>query len=432
MMASASFVASSLRNQSHSLAPSLSVTPLAFSAPVSLSPIRFPSSSVNFRRPRSRLSTPCASADSSANSSADSSADSPKPTPFYLSRRSLITAAGVALFFPSSILAEPFVELPLSDAPAPASATTPASKRVSWGYVGEAGPEHWQDLSTDYSACGNASSQSPIALSYRSSLAPSSVASRPSIEMKVGRFVARCKAVTPGALNRSIVYDTYNPPPPPIVGDAPPVDLYRPSVAPAILTVPNAGTFRLASFHLHAPSSEHTVNDSRGLLEVHFVFQRVPGSGPMEKADLSAGEGQAGKENVQSSPSPSIAVVGVLFGRAEESCPFLKSIIDVATPVGSDFVDISEFPSAGRLVDLDVSQVIPPFDKTDLYSYTGSLTTPPGTQGVSWFVVGKRSNVSEDDALVLANAQGGANVRPLQDLGVRTVVRFPEIQVDGT
>ena len=36
------------------------------------------------------------------------------------------------------------------------------AEETGWGYIGEKGPEHWGEMSTDYALCADGSAQSPI------------------------------------------------------------------------------------------------------------------------------------------------------------------------------------------------------------------------------------------------------------------------------
>jgi hypothetical protein len=240
------------------------------------------------------------------------------------------------------------------------------------------------------------------------------------------------------------MYDVYVPRPPPLVGDAPPVDSYRPPTNPATLTFADGTEYALVGFHFHAPRSEHTIDGRPGALELHFVFQQrrrmapaKPNAGPIDSTATSSASADGRSDDagtrpeLQQQPAPAqaaprlemgAAVVAVLFDEGPESAPWLRTVLDVAMPPESS---IAQFPEGGKLIDLDLSEILPGMDSTDVYQYMGSLTTPPGTEGVRWIVLAKRSVASAEDVALLETAQGGPNVRPLQPLGDRRVWRSP-------
>ena len=54
------------------------------------------------------------------------------------------------------------------------------------------------------------------------------------------------------------------------------------------------------------------------------------------------------------------------------------------------------------------------------YAYTGSLTTPPYTEGVKWHVMSEIAQVSEEQVTQLAALTGAeTNNRPIQPLNDR-------------
>lgn len=158
-------------------------------------------------------------------------------------------------------------------------------------------------------------------------------------------------------------------------------------------------TLYLRQFHFHTPS-EHTIDGQRFPLEVHFVYFR------------------------EGSPSPS-AVLGVLFPAAppgDPGHPALKSIWDHLHPhpsLGSDRRS-EHFHVEGRLNMHDLLRAT----EAVYYTYPGSLTTPPCTEGVQWYVLRSTVGVSEEQS---RESLGGVeNFRETMPLNGRTVLAFSQ------
>ena len=140
--------------------------------------------------------------------------------------------------------------------------------------------------------------------------------------------------------------------------------------------------YLLVNVHAHTPA-EHTVNGERFPLELHLVHKNESGE---------------------------LAVVGVLF-RLGEPNPALQALLDAAPPPG----DLADPASP-----LDPSAYLPA--RTSHYRYTGSLTTPPCTEGVQWLVMTEVAEASEEQLQRITALTGDtANNRPTQPLGDRTI-----------
>lgn len=145
-------------------------------------------------------------------------------------------------------------------------------------------------------------------------------------------------------------------------------------------------TFTAQSFHFHTPS-EHTVDGEAAAMEMHIVHK--------------AGDG-------------STAVVGVLFKIGKEN-ECLKTLpLDPQAPqagCGRDFgkIDLGCFED----------QLSGPW-----WSYNGSLTTPPCTEGVAWSVMAKRATVSMQQLKGFESAHRG-NARPVQSNGATVTLNRP-------
>ncbi len=140
--------------------------------------------------------------------------------------------------------------------------------------------------------------------------------------------------------------------------------------------------YNLLQFHFHT-GSEHTINGTRYAMEAHLVHQ-------------NAMTGQ-------------LAVIGVMFEEGAENA-FLKNF--------SDNLPVSEgdhYSSAGLV---NVGNLIP--SSGGYYTYSGSLTTPPCSEIVTWIVM-KRPVEASAEQLSNFHTIMGDNYRPLQDLNGRTV-----------
>ena len=141
-------------------------------------------------------------------------------------------------------------------------------------------------------------------------------------------------------------------------------------------------TFQLAEAHTHNPS-EHTIDGRSFALEMHLVHKRESGE---------------------------IAVVGILY-RLGEPNPAIQAIIDAA-PKHDETIN----PTSP----MKPSDFLPA--TSGYYAYTGSLTTPPYTEGVKWHLMSEISQISEQQVTQLAALTGvGANNRPIQPLNGRQI-----------
>ena len=116
-------------------------------------------------------------------------------------------------------------------------------------------------------------------------------------------------------------------------------------------------TYELQQFHIHTPS-EHAVAGKLSGLELHLVHKNAYGD---------------------------LAVVGVLFDTSLPPNRLIGSII-AAAPM-EEGVNVVE----GRTI--DATQLLP-WKKT-YFAYSGSLTTPPCTEGVRWSVLDTKLGISQ-------------------------------------
>lgn len=153
--------------------------------------------------------------------------------------------------------------------------------------------------------------------------------------------------------------------------------------------------YPLVQLHFHTPS-EHLVIKGQypaGHLydgELHFVHQREDGK---------------------------LAVLGIFLDGSEGSTaenPILKKIIE-NTPKEHD-----TYNTAGSGVPLDPSKLIPA-EHAHVFTYAGSLTTPPCSEGVSWYVMSEPLKVAPSQIQELGRFFTLKNSRIVQNTNARTV-----------
>jgi carbonic anhydrase len=142
-------------------------------------------------------------------------------------------------------------------------------------------------------------------------------------------------------------------------------------------------TYALVQFHFHAPS-EHTIDGERFPMEMHFVHQAEDGA---------------------------LAVVGVLIEEGAEN-----------SSIAPLWAQLVEAPGTQATIKIPPQFADDVFsgDSTGVYHYRGSLTTPPCSEGVSWYVRRTPTQLSNDQIAAFTAAYDHNN-RPVQAQGDRTV-----------
>ncbi|QSX33600.1 carbonic anhydrase family protein [Shewanella avicenniae] len=146
------------------------------------------------------------------------------------------------------------------------------------------------------------------------------------------------------------------------------------------LTV-DGDVFELKQFHFHTPS-ENLIEGKQYPLEAHFVNQDKQGN---------------------------LAVVAVMFDAGADN-PALAALA-AAIPSGKG---TKALPKS-----FDVKEMLPSTEH--YYRFNGSLTTPPCTEGVRWFVMQDAKALSAEQQKVLTDTMGHNN-RPVQAPHARVVL----------
>ena len=150
------------------------------------------------------------------------------------------------------------------------------------------------------------------------------------------------------------------------------------------LAIPEKGwRFELQQGHFHSPS-EHTVNGEHYPMEIHLVH--------------TDGEGQ-------------LVVVGVMVVEGEEDEMLNKIWSFMPEQVG----ETRESP-----ISVFEAGVLPP--TREYFSYDGSLTTPPCSEGVSWIVLREPLTASMEQVDRFKQRVGEATNRPVQKKYARTIL----------
>jgi len=141
--------------------------------------------------------------------------------------------------------------------------------------------------------------------------------------------------------------------------------------------------YELEQFHFHTPS-EHRIAGKAFPFEIHLVHRAADGK---------------------------VAVVGILGEEGAAANPALQPVV-AALPVAS-----CEHRAQGAR--FDASTLLPA--KRDYATYSGSLTTPGCTEGLTWLVL--YDPISASSAQREKLGPFGVNARPVQPRNGRAVVR---------
>ncbi|WP_019673261.1 carbonic anhydrase [Psychrobacter lutiphocae] len=159
--------------------------------------------------------------------------------------------------------------------------------------------------------------------------------------------------------------------------------VYTPTKSNNITTI-NGETYTLQQFHYHTPS-EHQFSGTYYPGELHFVHANADGD---------------------------LAVVGVMLNpsAATDQLTSLVTSSEAASRTGKEAL----------AENININALIPA--NSAFYHYDGSLTTPPCSEKVDWYVVDTPLSVSEKDLGVLKVLYPNNN-RPVQPLGHRKIVQ---------
>jgi carbonic anhydrase len=234
-----------------------------------------------------------------------------------------------------------------------------AAEPPHWDYGAEHGPAAWGTLAEQYAACGTGQVQSPVDIvgaMPAASLPALAAAYRPAA-LRIIHHAHKADVVNTG---HSIQVNYTD-------GDT--------------LTV-GADKYALVQYHFHGPSEHHVAGDSFPM-EMHLVHK---------------------------SADDRLAVVGVLIREGRANAAFDPVWSHLPATKGAEVVHDS--------VMVDVDDLLPKARTS--YRYDGSLTTPPCSEGVKWFVLTTPIELSAAQIAAFRAVLVGNN-RPVQPLNGRVI-----------
>ena len=247
-------------------------------------------------------------------------------------------------------------------------------------------PMNWGHISPKYETCAHGREQSPI--NIRKPVGPAPY-------QKNGDNVH----VRPELPDLQIAYEPFVPSKVIHNGHAPMVP-YPPSLNASL--VYDGDSYLYKQFHIHSPG-EHAIDGTRSAMSLHLVHE-----------SKHAHEGMNNR----------FALIAVGFEIAKAGEPFLDGFFNrlPAPPQpGSTeptFIALNDIKLslASAIFDAPEGQNWAKVSSTDFYTYHGSLSTPPCTEDVKYFIMKQPLRVTSDQISKLrAILPNGENARPLMN-----------------
>ncbi len=231
---------------------------------------------------------------------------------------------------------------------------------VHWGYEANDGPDAWGSMDPAWLLCADGREQSPIDLANATKFE----LRRVEIDTPSGQEVE--------VLNQEGVIGALD------NGHTIQIN----SKTGETMTVGDK-TYALVQFHFHAPS-EHTVGGEHYPMEMHLVHQAEDGA---------------------------LAVAGVFVEEGAENPGIAPLWAQLPEGRGTE---------ATVRVPAEFADRIFSGDATGVYQYSGSLTTPPCSEGVQWYIRRTPTQFSKDQ-IATFTAVYDHNNRPVQALNERSL-----------
>ena len=233
----------------------------------------------------------------------------------------------------------------------------PSQASPDFSYGGYENPTNWNELSPSWAVCESGTKQSPI-------------------DIKSSSLVGALTSI----LTENIQFNYQSLTNFPVQNNGHTIQVNYPYPSGNSTITIGGKTYTLKQFHLHT-HSEHLIDGEAAALELHLVHQNDQGE---------------------------LAVVGVMIENGSENSA-LKTVFD----------NMPEETGTNTAIGTINASSFLPSDRS-YYSYEGSLTTPPCSEGVKWFVLKKPIQASQAQIDAFTNIFQ-VNARPVQDLNGRIV-----------
>lgn len=226
-----------------------------------------------------------------------------------------------------------------------------------WGYSAPSGPAQWGNLPGS-TACSMGADQSPIAIESGEVAGLRNAFSDNSLPLITPQWSDSSMTIVNNGHTLQVVY------------------------APGSTIDFEDTQYELKQFHFHSPS-EHMLNERQYPLEVHFVHQTPAGQLLVVGVFFKVGAANAALESIWAN-APTTPETTVRAPQLINGLSFL--------PAGATY-----------------------------FTYGGSLTTPPCSEGVRWIVMKEPVEASPEQLRFLQKTMGFTNNRPVQPLDGRGI-----------
>ncbi len=237
-----------------------------------------------------------------------------------------------------------------------------AQWKTTWAYEGPRGAEHWSELDPAYAPCNTGKEQSPI-----------DIQKAEKADLPVLRFDSKSAPLKYLVNNGYTIRVNYH--------DAP---------GTGNVLIVGDKRYQLTQFHFHRPSEEYIHGKPYDMV-AHLMYQDSDGK---------------------------VAGVAVLLQAGKANLTIQQIWDHMPKTESKALADFSHEEQSVAGVDINPAGLLP--RDTSYYMYIGSVTAPPCTEGVMWFVLKTPVEISAEQISAFAQLYPH-DVRPIQPVNGRVV-----------